>query len=143
MRELCADFAEVPSLEDIPDYNKHVRKVLSLEVLRSNLTAHEYRSMAAFSKDFYSLLNNARSVTLPSSDIWRDSELLAEVFEASKARSLIGPFVSKNATEDRQVLAVTVQGNEDTAIGGHRIEMCMNCKQKVCFLVSLLLPIDR
>jgi hypothetical protein len=43
--------------------------VLTIDQLRKNLKYHEYRSMAGFSKDFFSLLNNARSVTPPNSGV--------------------------------------------------------------------------
>ena len=47
----------------------YVKRLLSMETMRNSLQNHEYRSMAAFEKDFYELLNNGRFVTMEGSQV--------------------------------------------------------------------------
>ena len=65
---LSADFVEIP-YELIPDYNKQVKRPLSLEILSSKLKRHEYSSMHLLSKDFYEMLTNGRRFTLVNSQV--------------------------------------------------------------------------
>lgn len=46
-----------------------MKRLLSMETMRNSLQNHEYRSMAAFEKDFYELLNNGRFVTMEGSQV--------------------------------------------------------------------------
>jgi hypothetical protein len=66
MRRLAEDFEEVP-YDAIPNYDKLVPRVVTLNMMHELLNAHKYRSMADFVDDFYQLLNNARSITPPGS----------------------------------------------------------------------------
>lgn len=61
-RQLCEDFSDIPE-ESFPEYSFYVRHILTLEILKSQLQTHHFRSMSAFSKSFYEMINNARAVT--------------------------------------------------------------------------------
>jgi hypothetical protein len=61
-RRLVEDFESVP-YDAIPEYDTLVPKVVTLETMAETLSAHNYRSMAEFVEDFYTLLSNARSIT--------------------------------------------------------------------------------
>ena len=62
MRSLSEDFQELDE-ELLPEYKKYVRRVLTIDSMKDKLRNHCYRSMASFTKDFYEMLNNGRSVT--------------------------------------------------------------------------------
>lgn len=62
MRLLCEDFIEIPE-ESFPDYSNFVRHIVTLESLKAQLQNHMFRSMAAFNKSFYEMLNNSRAAT--------------------------------------------------------------------------------
>jgi hypothetical protein len=113
MRELAAEFGEVP-YDVIPDYNEYVRKALTIGQLRINLKTHEYRSMAGFSKDFYSLLNNARSVTPQNSPVSQSlSVCVLELSFCSDLGGLSAPGEGLRGRQDKKshrVVLVTPQG---------------------------------
>ena len=88
MRLLADDFMTLP-LDSIPNYASLVPRMLSIETMQETLHNHEYRSMSAVSKDFYTLLNNGCTVTPMGSSTWRDAQELAKLFERVKAASLV------------------------------------------------------
>jgi hypothetical protein len=65
-RFLTEDFEYVP-YDAIPEYDKLVPRVVTLNSMMDTLNAHKYVCMADFVEDFYQLLNNARTVTAPGS----------------------------------------------------------------------------
>lgn len=65
-RRLAEDFEEVP-YDAIPEYDSLVDRVVTLDSMQETLGAHGYKSMEQFSDDFYTLLNNARTITSPGS----------------------------------------------------------------------------
>lgn len=65
-RLLAADFLDIP-YDLIPDYDLNVRTVMTLKIMSNKLSQHLYHSFGAFAFDFYTMLNNGRSVTNPSS----------------------------------------------------------------------------
>lgn len=64
-----------------------VRRLLSLRVIKENLRTHSYRSLSFLAKDFYELLNNARTVTSSDTQTWVDSMALGQLFEELKWQS--------------------------------------------------------
>jgi hypothetical protein len=66
MRRLAEDFESVP-YDAVPNYDKLVPRVVTLDSMNQQLSEHKYKSMAEFVDDFYQLLNNARSITQPDS----------------------------------------------------------------------------
>ena len=67
-RTITEDFEDAP-VELIPDYHTFVRRVVSLTTIRKRLNLHGYNSLGAVSLDFYTMLNNARAVTLENSQV--------------------------------------------------------------------------
>lgn len=59
---LVKDFETIP-YESIPNYNGLVRKAVCLKDIRKRLHDHEYTCVAAFTHDFFQMLNNARNIT--------------------------------------------------------------------------------
>jgi hypothetical protein len=64
-----------------------VRRLLSMRVIKENLRTHSYRSLSFLAKDFYELLNNARTVTSSDTQTWVDSLALGQLFEELKWQS--------------------------------------------------------
>lgn len=87
-RILVEDFKSIPE-SFVSMYKQYIRHFVTIEVMKDKLQRHYYRSMAAFSKDFYDMLNNARSATDPNSQTWVDSAALAKIFEEVKGKSLL------------------------------------------------------
>ena len=67
-RDVAEDFQQIP-YDSIPDYDDCTRHVITLETIKDKLMKHRYRSLAQCSADFYTMLNNARSVTIPTSQV--------------------------------------------------------------------------
>ena len=86
-RLLLDDFAVIP-YKFIPDYKHYVRRLVTVDTLKQKLKMHYYHSMAAFSKDFYEMLNNGRAVTTDSSQTWIDTKILIDLFEKLKKQSI-------------------------------------------------------
>jgi hypothetical protein len=80
-RRLAGDFAVIP-YHAIPNYDTLVKRPLSLEVIRGNLQQHKYRTLKAFTNDFFEMLANARSITHPESLCWADTAELAVQVDA-------------------------------------------------------------
>ena len=60
-----------------------------MRVIKENLRAHSYRSLSFLAKDFYELLNNARTVTSSDTQTWVDSLALGQLFEELKWQSCL------------------------------------------------------
>ena len=60
---------------------------MSVRVIKENLRTHSYRSLSLLAKDFYELLNNARTVTSSDTQTWVDSLALGQLFEELKWQS--------------------------------------------------------
>ena len=58
-----------------------------MRVIKENLRTHSYRSLSFLAKDFYELLNNARTVTSSDTQTWVDSLALGQLFEELKWQS--------------------------------------------------------
>lgn len=67
-RSIEDDFEDIP-YDLIPDYNSFVRRIVTMSSIRKRLHSHGYNSLASFSNDFYTMLNNARQVTISSSQV--------------------------------------------------------------------------
>jgi hypothetical protein len=131
-RLLIRDFQEVP-LEEMPDYNNYVRRVLSFESLKLKLHAHKYFSMSLFSKDFYELLNNGRSVTPINSQLWKDSKKLSELFEELKVETL-NPGNIQPIDSSLKILRLK---SKDTSVRSDGIiSECIICSDTVCDLLK-------
>ena len=68
-RFLIGEFTEIPDAEAIPYYDAHVRRRLTTSVIREQVQRHRYSCMAAFSKDFYELLNNGLYATKQDAEV--------------------------------------------------------------------------
>ena len=65
-RMLLDDYSIVP-YEALPHYNSMVQRPLSMEIIKSKLNTHLYRSFESFAVDFHTMLNNGRSISAPNS----------------------------------------------------------------------------
>jgi hypothetical protein len=97
MRRLIEDWQIIPYAV-LPDYDLYVRRLVCFDDIKFKLREHVYRSMSAFSRDFYTMLQNGRSVTTSNTQTWPDSVELASVFESLKSKSS-----AVLATETRQI----------------------------------------
>lgn len=67
-RMLAEDFDDIP-YDLIPEYDKMVLRPLTFNILQEKLQRHEYSSLYGFARDFYEMLNNGRSITVPGSKV--------------------------------------------------------------------------
>eukprot|EP00596_Hydrurales_sp_CCMP1899_P009697 CAMPEP_0119035830 /NCGR_PEP_ID=MMETSP1177-20130426/3060_1 /TAXON_ID=2985 /ORGANISM="Ochromonas sp, Strain CCMP1899" /LENGTH=1309 /DNA_ID=CAMNT_0006994635 /DNA_START=618 /DNA_END=4547 /DNA_ORIENTATION=- len=111
-RRLAEDFLSITSAIH---YRLYFHRLLSIEIIKEKLQNHEYRSMALFSKDFYELLNNIRSITLEDSQTWNDSASMAGLFEDLKVLSLVSPHSLPllQSSKDPLDLIISASGQSD------------------------------
>jgi hypothetical protein len=109
---LAEDFLSITSAIH---YRLYFHRLLSIEIIKEKLHNHEYRSMALFSKDFYELLNNIRSITVEDSQTSSDCALMAGLFEDLKVLSLISPHTLPllQFSKDPSDLIISALGQSD------------------------------
>lgn len=66
--KVAEKFQHIP-YDSIPNYNSLVRTPICLDLIRSKLQQHLYRSLAAFAGDFYEMLSNSRIITDDNSQV--------------------------------------------------------------------------
>lgn len=118
---LANDFYEIP-YEVIPNYDEHVRRPISIEIMEARLQSHGYRSMSAFCKDFYDMLNNGKYVTEGAKQTSLDADALAKALEDLKKASL---ETMTNSSLDR----VLCRGRRRA--GSDREQRCSCCDKTV------------
>ena len=128
-RLIAFEFREVP-YDIIPEYDDLVENPMSIDIMKENIQNHTYLSMSSLIKDFYCLLNNARSITEKDSQIRLDSEILAELFEKckifSKTNSLLHTIV---LNKDYGIIIKPCDKVDKNSIGIH--ETCILCSHLV------------
>jgi hypothetical protein len=67
-RHLCEDYYTIP-YDEFPNYDSLVMHPLTVDQLKKRLQEHHYHSFGEFSKDFYEMLNNGRSITSGDSKV--------------------------------------------------------------------------
>ena len=84
--------------------------------------------MAQFSKDFFDLINNARSYTNDSTmDAWTDAEELGRLFNEFKKSSVSNPNGYRH--ERNAIKAVKIFGRQSAASSETRIKACGICNE--------------
>lgn len=128
--------------------------IQKLLCINSNVVEHQYVTMASFTRDFYFMLNNARSITTRNSKVWKlvhilffiflvllirpvlfvysktwaDSSRLASIFETAKANVLAesSSLSPRNVSVSQQRL-----GEDDPATGSVGNRLCALCQATV------------
>ena len=126
-RLLIEDWNVLP-YELIPDYDMWVRRLICFEGMKEKLSRHGYSSMSEFSRDFFTLLNNGRSVSNQATDSWNDASLLATIFDELKAKSLEtnASDIKQLHTKDLRVLDKGKRSQLDSAVN----KVCACCVQE-------------
>jgi len=136
VRHLSEEFLEVP-YQIISNYDELVERPLSLEILRSNLQQHIYKSMASFSKDFYEMLNNGRKISGMADQMVRDTLALQKLFEKAKRETAEVTADQPLRTIDQNAIvsySEAVVGNMRRTIKSNTF-LCSCCDLKVNYYI--------
>jgi hypothetical protein len=127
MRSPIEDYRAVP-YELIPDYDLNVRRAVGFDDIQEKLKMHRYRSLGELSRDFYTMLNNGRIVTKPSSLTWKDSQGLAVLFEQLKL-SRAASSSSSSSPQPVHKLDYAVTTKKKTGVD-YASKACSQCKKQ-------------
>ena len=124
-QQTCADFLQVPSAMQVPDYYRKVLRPIDLQEISSNISAGKYGSPGSFHADLRLLASNARLFYGETSDTYKRGLKLEQLVgkqielyqqmdgvETAVSTTTTGPVASKTSSPSRQSLSR--QGSFDT-----------------------------
>ncbi|KAJ2796886.1 ATP-dependent DNA helicase Snf21, partial [Coemansia helicoidea] len=82
-RRRCDLFLELPNRRDYPDYYVIIRHPIAIKVIRRNVKAHRYASVADFHRDWRLMFDNARTYNEEGSLVYDDACALQRALEAA------------------------------------------------------------
>lgn len=94
--------------------------------MQEKLIKHEYYCLAQFSKDFYELINNARSFS-EDATTWKDAEELGRLFNDLKQSSINNPNGYRN--ERPAIKSVKVFGRQGASSASAQLISCGVCNE--------------
>ena len=114
---LTADFVQLPSRKDLPDYYRVIRKPMDLKRMEKYINEGRYTRRADFEKDVRLMCNNAQRYNVEGSDIFEDS-LVIEALLKESLRQLDEDGETDIDIEPGSIVAERYQGDADTTAAG-------------------------